>query len=406
MKKLILILLIWVHGLNALADPDNTLRIAFVASPAISTYEKSLIQEHAIVIEDAMDNVLNIQIPELQALTVELLAIHSIPGNIPAISGTLDGMLMDDTVIAAYDNDNATAQYVRAYRNQVDADIVILYADVTGINYCGGVSGNPGTFAKGIFNPSAQFGNRDLTDSESNYIAIVSKSCLNPVYKYVASGHELGHLFGMTHAKRVDDDPPDLDQGVITGNKANAYVNFFDARGTLVASPYLDVDPSKAVFAYQPSIYSNPDGIGLDGNATHNNREAARLTAASIAAYRPKLAGSPLPPTPANPTPVPGCYLSLPPAFMTAYPIEVCEPQYFGTSYRFDWVDFCSSATDHYQIWASENGGAYTLHWSTTVPYTVGIVRNHALVDVKVKACSSSTCTPMSSPAVTVSDQC
>lgn len=406
MKKLILALTLAATAMVAIAAPDTTLRIAFVATPQVSLYEKSLVQEHAAVIQDAFDDVQNIAIPELQALSLDLVnggVPHSIPGTIPASSGTLDGLSMSATLAAAYDNGNAMAQYVRSFRNQINADIVILYANVNGTT-CGATSGVSGTFAQGSFVPDATYGGRDLSDSERNWIAVISTYCLDPVFKFVASGHELAHLFGGTHAKRVDDTPADTLQGVLSDNKANAYVSFFDARGTLGASPVSDVAVPKSSFAFAPNIYSNTGGIGLDGNATHNNRDAARLTAASIAAYRPKLEGTALPPAPVNPPPVPSCALSKP-AFVTAYVVDVCEPQYFGTTYRFDWVDFCSSATDHYEVWGALNGGSYQLKWTSETPWTYGIIVNGE-ADVKVKACSASSCTGLSSPAVTVVDQC
>ncbi|MGK0472956.1 MAG: hypothetical protein ACJAR0_003447 [Candidatus Azotimanducaceae bacterium] len=222
---------------------DTTLRVGLVRTTFLSS---SALQGYAANIVELESALYSTGVTAGNAVSIDVWrGVNNQGTNSPYVVHVLDNVSsseitnvsMKTAVSTMARPSSAVNSALRLYRESIDADVLVVLADVSGL--CGAVGTTGSTFAEGFFTPT--HGGLDLSNSENNWISVVNAFCMPSAFKPRTIAHEFSHIAGGTHFRRVSDTPSDPSQGVLVGNKANAYVDFGGARGTAGASPSVDL---------------------------------------------------------------------------------------------------------------------------------------------------------------------
>lgn len=359
--------LLWFD--SATAAPDTTVRYAIVYTAQFGQAAvSSRVFQQVPVLTQAWGNA-SIVGAGLQTHTTGALY-----ENIKAFTDPgLDGLSLSSTFSAI-----AASAGIRAYRDQQQADIVIVYAEpqlTPGAIECGATLAPPFSFIKGYFSPDLG-GAVDVSKSELDYIILITHGC----NRSDTLAHEFVHIFGGTHkATPQQGDFP----GVLYYQRANAAVENLQAS--------VAATPTEIPFGYASVNRFSSATYPLLGDTTHDNRGAIQLTAKSVAAYRGPIAAPLAPPIPAT---------------FTATRVS-CSGE--STIWIAHWAS--SSGAQWYELWHNGTiGGPPNTYFLAPTSSPAFFSVNWGQSDVTIRACLQSNgtgfCSAFFTPFRHVYDDC
>jgi hypothetical protein len=210
-----------------------------------------------------------------------------------------------------------------------------------------------------------------LAGSENSYAAIVATTDADCVAHDEVAIHEFGHLFGAGHV----DNP-------------SGYL-FFDSHA------YHFVSAIPPIVFNIRSIMSTPipgsfNTMVFSQTTGQDNMRTLNTTAQSVSNYRAP--------------PPPSCSIAVPDEFFGLL-TGVCNPSPW-TSHSLSWDDGCPEESTSYVVWGEQPiGYGYFPRWTTVLQSTPIYVAG-ANANIKVQACNSSECSPVSSETYHASSNC